>query len=85
MTILYLHTEYLTVQSHPTGNQWLVIWAVLLCCILGLVLGFFFFYWIEIESLCSMLSLNYLKREGWIDVFLLTAFCTRKISVFLHI
>lgn len=37
MAILQLHAEYLPVKSHPTGNQWLVIWALLLCCALGLV------------------------------------------------
>lgn len=53
-------------KSHPTGNQWLVIWALLTLlrtgtCSQTVSIGRF-----EIESSCSVFRLNYLKEEGGI-------------------
>lgn len=60
MAILSLHAE----QRHPTGNQWLVIRALVLGCVVGLVPKIVAVGRFQIESSCSVFSPNYLKRSG---------------------
>lgn len=51
-------------KSHPTGNQWPVIWALLLCSVQPLVPRLLLLVEFEIESSGPVFGLNYLKSSG---------------------